>query len=253
MRVPVLSFAVVFMFAPAVRADDAADARAIIEKAAKALGHKPDAQAGPMAWKEKGTFTGGGFKMDYTSDWVFQGPDRMRFDMASEFGGMKIAFSVAVNGDKAWESAFGKVQDITGDKLDYIRDEAYQIHVTSLQPLLSDKGFTLATAGTQDVNGKKAVGVKVTREKRPTVTIYFDKATGLPVKAEMTVKDEFQKWKEVPQEVYFDDFKDTNGKKMFTRMRIVRDGKTMIESTLSDAKTPDKLDPKLFDKPEAGK
>lgn len=69
------------------------------------------------------------------------------------------------------------------------------------------------------------------------------------MKSESMVKDEFQGWKEVLTESFYDDYKDVNGRKMFTKMRIVRDGKTMIESTLSDQKTPEKLDPKLFEKP----
>ena len=63
------------------------------------------------------------------------------------------------------------------------------------------------------------------------------------------MKDEFQGWKEVPEETYFTDYKDVNGKKRFGKMKIVRDGKTMMESTLTDQKTPEKLDAKLFEKP----
>jgi ABC-type Na+ transport system ATPase subunit NatA len=89
----------------------------------------------------------------------------------------------------------------------------------------------------------------VTRDKKPAVTLFFDKTTGLLAKSETKVKDEFQGFKEVTQETYFSDYKDANGKKLFGKMKIVRDGKTMIESTLSEQKAPEKLDPKLFEKP----
>ena len=101
----------------------------------------------------------------------------------------------------------------------------------------------------EDVNGKKAVGVKVTHGKHTPVTLYFDKETGLLAKSETKVKDEFQGWKEVPEEVYFGDYKESGGKKFFGKMKIVRDGKTLIESTLSEQKVADKLDAKLFEKP----
>ena len=69
------------------------------------------------------------------------------------------------------------------------------------------------------------------------------------MKTETKVKDEFQAWKEVPEETYYGDYKDVGGKKFFGTMKIVRDGKTMIESVISDQKLTDKLDAKLFEKP----
>ena len=47
----------------------------------------------------------------------------------------------------------------------------------------------------------------------------------------------------------FQDYKEDGGVKHFTKLKIVRDGKTLIESTLSDAKEAEKLDAKLFEKP----
>ena len=60
---------------------------------------------------------------------------------------------------------------------------------------------------------------------KPAVTLYFDAATGLLVKSEMKVKDEFQNWKEVTDEVFFSDYKDEGGRKVYTKIRVVRDGK----------------------------
>ena len=49
----------------------------------------------------------------------------------------------------------------------------------------------------------------------------------------MKVKDEFQGWKEVQDELFFDEYVDAGGKKMFGKMRIVRDGNPLIESVHS--------------------
>jgi hypothetical protein len=138
---------------------------------------------------------------------------------------------------------------MTGEKLEHSLNEVYQLHVLSLSPLLNDKEFKLSMEGDKKVGEKEAKVVKVTREKRPAVTLYFDTESGLLVKSGMMVKDEFQGWKEVLDEGYYEDYKDVDGRKVFTKMRIVRDGKTMIEGTLSDQKVHDKLDAKLFEKP----
>ena len=57
------------------------------------------------------------------------------------------------------------MREITGEKLEYVRNEAYQLWVTTLTPLVTEKGFTLATAPGKDVDGKPTNAVKVTREQ----------------------------------------------------------------------------------------
>ena len=243
-----LSLTTLFLFSVVVRADDA-DARAIVEKAVKALGHKPGDRPTAIAWRDNGKFSGGGMSMPYVGDFAYQWPDKYRFAINAEVEGMKLTFTAIANGNKAWESALGMTQEMADEKHAYFMDQVYTLGVTSLLPLLTEKGYALATAGEKDVNGKKAVLVTVSRAKKPTVTLFFDKDSGLLVKSESKVKDEFQGWKEVTEETYFSDYKDVGGKKRFGKMKIVRDGKTMIESTLSEQKTPEKLDPKLFEKP----
>jgi hypothetical protein len=249
MRSILLSIAGLFLFTPAVRADDAADARAIVEKAVKALGHKPGDKLEGITWKDNGKFSGGGMAMPYTGDFAFQWPDKYRFTVSADVEGMKLNFIVVANGNKAWESMLGMTQETAKEKHEFVMNQVYVLGVSSLLPLLTDKAYQLATAGEKDVNGQKTVLVTVTRDKKPAVTLYFDKTTGLLAKSDTKVKDQFQDWKEVTEEVYFSDYKDVNGKKRFGKMKIVRDGKTMIESTISDQKTVGKLDAKLFEKP----
>lgn len=249
MRATLLPLTALFLFATTSWADDAADARTIVEKSVKASGYKPGDKLTAMTWKDKGKFTGGGFEMEYTGEFAFQGPDKYRFTVKGDFGGMAITFTAVTNGDKAWAAAMGMVEEMSADKLEYMINQTYHMNVISLLPLLTDKDFKLATAGEKDVGGKKAVGVKVTRDKKPAFTLYFDKTSGLLVKSEGKVKDEFQGWKEVPEDVYFDDYKDVGGKKFYMKMKIVREGKPMIESVASDQKVGEKLDAKLFEKP----
>jgi hypothetical protein len=239
----------VLVLAPVARADDAAEAKATIEKAIKARGDKPDSKNAAMTWKDKGKFTGMGITLPYSAEWAFQAPDKYRFVFNATFGDAAIKLTVVVNGEKAWAKQGDRTEELTGEKLEQTRNEAYQFWVTSLAPLITDAGFTLATAKGQDVDQKPTVAVKVTRDKKPAMTLYFDKESGLLVKRDVIARDEFQKWKEVLDEAYFSDYKETDGRKHFTKLKVVRDGKTMIEATLSDAREAEKLDAKLFEKP----
>ena len=165
-------------------------------------------------------------------------------------GEVRKTLQVVVNGEKAWgRENRGQTEEYTGEKREQTVNEAYQFWGTALAPLVQEKGFPLATTKGKDVTGKPTNAVKVTRDKKPAVTLYFDKDSGLLVKTEVTVKDEFQKWKEVLEEAYFSDYKESNGVKRFTALKVVRDGKTLIEAMLSDTKPAEKLDPKMFEKP----
>lgn len=249
MRRFLIPLAVLFAFSLVTRADDAADAKAMIEKAIKARGDKADSKNNAMTWKEKGRFSGNGVNVEYKSDWAFQGPDKYRFVLVAEIDDAKVNMTYVVNGEKAWILEGGQSEEMAGEKLAQSQNDAYQFWVTSLAPLVNDKGFTLATAKGKDVDGKATTAVKVTCEKKPELTLFFDKESGLLVKREVMVKDEFQGWKEVLDEATFSDYKETNGVKYFTKLKIVRDGKTLIDSTISDAKASEKLDTKLFERP----
>lgn len=219
-----------------------------VAKAVKAAGWKPTDTA--KTWADKGTIQIDGMKVPYTAKWWFAAPDKLRFEVSADIGGMKFDITHVVNGDKVWDAAMGRVEEVTGDKKAYSRDEVYQLWAFGLTPLLTDEGFKLSAAGEKDVGGKPAVGVKVERAGRLPLTIYFDKATGLMVKSETRVKDEFQGWKEVPEEAYYGGWKGIgDGAKVFTTLKVVRDGKPLLESELTDQKSPAKLDPKLFEKP----
>jgi hypothetical protein len=249
MRATLIPLAALVLIAQSTRADDAADAKAIVEKGLKATGQKPGDKATAMTWKDKGKFSGGGFTLPYTGEYAFQGPDKYRMSISADLEGMKVTFVGVTNGAKAWQSAMGMTEEMPAEKTEYSVTSTYHMWVSSLYPLLSDKEFKLATAGEKDVNGKKTVGVKVTRDKKPAVTLFFNKDTGLLAKMETKSKDEFQMWKEVDDEVFYDDYKDVGGIKYYCKMKLVRDGKTMIESAPHDQKRAEKLDAKLFEKP----
>jgi hypothetical protein len=203
--------------ASSARADDAA--KAVVEKAVKAAGW---ADLKAMTWKDKGSLAVMDQKLDYTADWAVALPDKYRFALKSNFGGTPIELTLVVNGDKAWESAGGMTREVTGEKLEYVKHQAYLFWVMSLAPLARDKDFTLKT---------------------------LPDKTGLPAKTETKVKDEFQNWKEVLDEAYSDGWKEEGKRKVFTKLKLVRDGKTLLESELTDQKDPEALDAKLFEKP----
>jgi hypothetical protein len=235
--------------APAVLADDAADAKAIIEKAIKARGDKPDAAPAVATWKEKIAFDAAGQDLNLDTEWTFQSPDKLRIQIGVAVGGQTIDLVAVVNGEKAWFLVNGQLQESQGAHLAESLGEMNRMWATSLTPLLADDAFKLATANSKMVNGKPAAGVAVRNGKRPVVTLYFDKETGLLVKREAMVKDQNTDGKEVLEEVVLSDYKEADGRKYHTKAVVTRDGKTWYRSEVSRPRAVEKPDPKLFEKP----
>ena len=249
MRSTLIAFAILLLASsPALRAEEP-DPKATITKAIKASGAKDDGKPINMTWHDVGVIHAAGLKIDYTADFTFRAPDALRFDMTAEVMGQKIKLTSVITADKVWDAADGKVEEVAGEKKDHSLSMAYQLWVTSLSQLTRDKAFKLSSVVGKKVNDKPTHGVLVERKDKPVVTLYFDKESGLMVKSEMNVKDEFQGWKEVLEEVYYEEYKDVDGVKVFEKLRVVRDGKTFIESNMSGMKSPEKLDAKLFEKP----
>lgn len=225
-------------------------AAAIVKRAIKAAG-MPDSGYRYSAWTEDGVFTGGGFSMRYVSEWAYEMPDKYRFSLSGEMGGQKFNIVAAYDGKTAWESAMGMTREVTGPKLETMRNEAHQFQVLSLTPLVRDRRFQIKAIGERKVGNAATNVVQVDRRERPTVRLFFDKKSGLVVKSEMLNKDEFQAWKEVLDECFLEDHRKVDGRMLFHKIRVVREGKLMIDAKLSNQKFPNGLDAKLFAKPAA--
>jgi hypothetical protein len=185
--------------------------------------------------------------MPYVGDFYFESPSLFRFEVSMEFMGQKMTITAATDGKASWESAVGMVRDMEKKKADAF---LHNLHVMSLSHLLplKDKEMTLALADEIKIDDKPAVGVTASKKGHADVTLWFDKATGLLVKSQTQIWDEFSD-KEQMQEVFTSDYQKKNGRLLFNKLEIKRDGKTLMEEELSDQKALEKLDPKLFAKP----
>jgi len=251
MRLTPFPLAAALIVSAAVRADDAADAKAVIERAIKARGDKPGATPGVTTWKEKITLDAAGLPLDLDTEWTIQVPDKLRLQLTVAVQGLTIDLLVILNGEKLWFLVNGQVQEAAPPQLSEMLGEMNRTWATSLTPLLAGDEFQLATAKEKTVNGKPAAGVAVRNGKRPIVTLYFDKETGLLAKREATVKGLSGDDKEVLEEAVVSDYKEAGGRKYHTKVVVTRDGEPFYRSEVSMPRAVEKPDPKLFDKPEA--
>ncbi|MDB5309285.1 MAG: hypothetical protein JWO38_3487 [Gemmataceae bacterium] len=246
-RYSLLAFGLVLAAPFTARADDAADARALVDKAVKAHGGADLAKFSAYTVRMKGTVQAMGQAVAFTGVVASHGPDRQKVDIEAEAGGQKFRFVNVLNGDKGWNRIGDETKAMDKDELAEAKEQAHAGWVATLVPL-KDKAFTLATVGEIKVDGRAALSVKVSSKGRRDVDLYFDKVTGLLVKTETRVKDEGS-GQEVTEETYPGEYKEVQGTKQAMKLTVKRDGKAYVEGEVTGYDLAEKLDADVFAKP----
>jgi hypothetical protein len=243
-----LPLAACLLLVPFQRACAQNDAKALIEKAIKAHGGEgPLAKLEKVRVKSKGSLEIMGAGVNFTSEITYQLPNKYKNKMTVDLGGMKVNMTQVLNGNKAWIEGMGMTMDIEGEQLKAIQEEGYANTVEMLVPLLKDKAFTLSTLPEEKVNGKPAVGVRVKSKDHKDIDLFIDKESNLVVRVFREAYDS-DTMKEAKFETIYTDFKEFDGVKHGTKVRVNKDGKKYADIEVSDVKTLDKIDPNEFNK-----
>jgi hypothetical protein len=246
---PLAGAVVVLLSAAAARADDQADAKALVEKAIKAHGGGDNidkVKAGTMTMK--GKVYRDGNEIDYTGSVAFQGPDKQRVEVAFSAGGMNFKFVQVLNKDKGWTALNDTVNELDKDTVAEVLEGLHANGLEGLYPALF-KDAKLSTLGEVKVDGKPALGVRVETKGRRDVSLFFDKETHQLVKSERRAKDALTGGDEFSEEKFYGDLKEVGGVKVPHKLTIKRDGKVYLESEITEYKPVEKVDDSQFAKP----
>jgi hypothetical protein len=225
------------------------DTDAVLDKAVKALGGADNlAKAKAATWKTKGNLSIMGTDNPFTTHATVQGIDHFRQVFEGEFGGNKIEAVGVVAGDKGWRKFADNVMALDKDALANEKRTVY-LNVIPMTILpLKGKGFKVEAAGEEKVADKPAAVLKVTPPDGKDFNLYFDKASGLPVK--LVAKVVGFMGEEFTQETTYADYKEMGGIKKATKVSSKRDGEKFIDATVTEFKPLDKVDPKTFEEPK---
>jgi hypothetical protein len=229
------------------RADDK-DPKAILDKAIQALGGEEKLQkAEAISWKTKGTITFNGNEGDIKTQATAKGLGHYRRESEVEINGELRKIVIVLDGDKGWRKFGDEPMAMDDERLANEKRNVYlEVLPATLVPL-KGSGYKLEAAGEETVDGKPAVGVKVTGPDQKDFTLYFDKDSGLPVKLVAKVVG-FQ-GNEHNQVTTFKDYKDFDGIKKATKVESKRDGEDYLKSEVTEFKVLDKVEPATFSEP----
>ena len=228
--------------------DGQPEARAVLDKAITAHGGEAylnKYHAATIKTKGRLEILGG---FDFTQDMSYQMPDKFRDDLEFEVMGMKFRTLTVYNAGKAGLEINGKKLDM-GKKLDDALKEATQLLEAGRLVGLRGKGYELSIVGDADVNGKPAVGIRVTKKDQRDYNLYFDKKTGLLAKTERRAID-LQSDQEMTEERIVTEYHKVEGVQHPKKMVINRDGKKFLEAEVVEIREFEKLDEGMFKVPQ---
>jgi hypothetical protein len=229
-----------------VRAGDRDDALAVIDQAIKAHGGEDVLTQAQTAVR---TSTGAvasptGKDLPFKDEMIWKLPDRFRLTL--DVGTEKTRLVTVVTPDKGWQTSGGQVAELSPERLDELREEAYVLWLATLVPLKKDSAFELAPLPETKVNGQPAGGVKVAHKGHTDANLYFDKQSGLLVKIERRAREAGLT---VDKEYVYGDHKDFDGVKMPTKQQELLNGKRFTELAGISYKFPRSVDDSTFAKP----
>jgi hypothetical protein len=234
--------------APVQAAEDAA--KVVLDRAIKAVaGNKDLGKLAGVSLKTKGTFDAGGIQVEISGEMSLQGLDRVRWEVEASAMGRSQTGTLVFNGGKGWASRGGGVGDEIPKDTAVLFLNALRCLRLALNPaLLRQAGIKLAPLGELKIGDRETVGLKATQKGFPDIDLFFDKKTGLPYKTEIHQKEGNQGM-EMSHAFVFDAYKDFDGVKQFTKVKFLRDDKSLVEIECSDLKPQEKLDDSLFARP----
>jgi negative regulator of sigma E activity len=249
LRVVATAVCVLMVGAIFVRAQDAAELKALLRKAIEAHGGEKNlAKYKAAVTKFKGTLEVQNLKFDVTGETSVQKPDKVKNIMMLDLNGKQIDVVTVFNGKNLWVSTMGKTMEITDEKiLNAAREEMQTEGASGLSDFLKEP-YELSALGETKVKDKAAIGIRVSKKGQKDFSIFIDKQTHLIVKTEARSLDA-QSGQEVLQEKFIIGYQDKGGLKLAKRVEILKDGKAFMDIEILETQAFEKLDDAHFAKP----
>ena len=246
-RLILLTIAAFFSVSALARAQD--NLRALIERGIESMGGAKRIDAVKAGQSEmKGTLYQGTNSADFTQQTWFERPDKYKGVTQVQVGQQKVDITLVFNGDNGWIKSGGGPARPFGDKaMSEVKEERYQDQILQLTPLLG-RDYQLAPLSEIKVNGRPALGLRVTSNGHRAVDLYVDKATGLPVETLRRALD-YANGKEYTQAKVFSDYKATDGLKTPSRVVVYQDGKKYMVEEVVKVKYLPEIEASVFAKP----
>jgi hypothetical protein len=224
--------------------------KSVLTKAIKAVGCASPGPGQAITFDSHSKIKIDQLNLELDGQWAMQGHDRLNGQLSLNLKDTPIKLTVVVNGDQGWAAnpQTGKTEPMQAKDIANFLVMARVLRFAQCPAFLLDPSLKLAPLGEVMINQSPAVGFKIAQLGHKDLSLYFDKATGLPAKAEFPVQ-EVLGGASVMYAFHFYDFKDIKGVNQFTRVLLYRNQQQVMEMQFSKIQLHEKLNEKLFAKP----
>jgi len=231
---------------PMLRADDRADALAVIERAIDAHGGARRLERLHAYRREAhGKQSAGEKEIDFSTVLTLDLPDRFHDDITAQNAGEKLRIVQIVNGDKAWRTIEG-MATLAADESEELREEMYLMRIETLLPLRGDE-FRLSLLPDASVDGRLAHVIQVAQKGHHLIKLYFDARAGLLIKTAHNVR---RGAVPILKEYRLSEYKNFDGVRLPTRLAEYRNDTRVSELTVTQYRFIERPDAALFERPE---
>lgn len=225
---------------------DSAAARKIIDRAIEAAGGREALKRyeKPFYMVCKGKALGGTGWDEFANEVTTWLPEKDSRDQESTSNGKKRVSGSRFNGEKGWQigySSRGGTTEMNAMAVELTRERLYFDWVNTLLPL-DETEFKLTALDEIMVDGRPAVGVKVSRTNQKDVRLYFDKDA-------MTLVKQVIDYNGRISERYYDDFAELDGLVYPKKLVHYVNGNKVIEMETAEFKFLDEVDEAIFEQP----
>ncbi|HEV8130959.1 MAG TPA: hypothetical protein VGQ81_06890 [Acidobacteriota bacterium] len=244
--------------------NEPASAQAILEKAMRAAGGAANlSRFVAFHWKGEAVVHAGDRVIPITGEWYVQPPDRAWVRTEDQLSGTKSSRLMVIDRGRGWMQMNGKTQTMEQEFLDHELEQFYLYYLMRLAPL-RDKAFHVSllhqigkeNLETVIVGATKSelssfhlnpLGLHISHAGHQDVELFFDRLTGLLVKA-ITRRTDPTSGKEVRQELLLTNYTLEKGVRWPRKLTIFWDNRPYFELKITEFAPLKKLDDKLFEK-----
>jgi hypothetical protein len=246
-------WAVVLVLIAAGASDTAAQptdlTKPVIDKAVQALGGADKQKLPGITFDTKAKFTVGNENVEFSGSWTAMGHANMQTNLAVNVNGRQENITFVVNPKDVWlQAPNGKTEMPPAGIAPSVRAIVRAVSLAQRPGQLADKDLKVSSLGEFQVNNVACVGLKVEQKDQRDISLYFDKANGLPVKSEVTILEN-PNGQDVPYAFLFSEFKEVQGVKHPTKLTVQRDNQQVLEMEVSNIQLHENVNMNLFQKP----
>lgn len=246
-RLSLTVFSLITMLAGGGNVHAQEDARAVLTRAIKAHGGaEVIARYQARHIKVRGTLTANR-DLPFTHELYYQAPGQMRDVLTVEAEGKRSTIVYGFDGESGWIVIDGKPNALPEAMKLELKETAHLVRLSGLSSVLAP-GTEATLLPPIELAGRPALGVRLSTRGYRDIALYFDKQSGLLVKAEHQALDSATQ-KLIKEERFYSGWKDVNGLRTPTHVEIFREGKKFMQADAMQLEVLEKLDVGLFRRP----